>query len=92
MIQKIKEFFFGEPPVIIDAKGGFYKMRYVVVYPNEVETWEAMCPSLPGVHVIGETKEDAINEVRIAIGEYVDDHWYEKAEMPPNVKPEIVKV
>lgn len=91
MIQKIKEFFFGEPPVIIDAKGGFYKMRYVIVYPDD-DIWEAACPSLPGCYGFGKTKEQAIDNIRESIGEYIDRHWYDEDEMPPNVKPEIVEV
>lgn len=68
-------------------------MRYIVVYPNELETWEAVCPSLPGIHVFGKTKEDAINEARTAIGEYVDEHWHDiNTELPRNVRPEVVMV
>lgn len=53
-------------------------MRQVVVYPGEDGYWVAECPSLPGCISQGTTREEAIENAREAIREYVaalpEDH------------------
>jgi len=53
-------------------------MRQVVLYPGEDGFWVAECPSLPGCVSQGETRENAIANIREAIEAYVaalqDDH------------------
>ncbi len=46
-------------------------MRQVIVYPGEDGQWVAECPTLPGCISQGETKEDAIGNIREAIEGYV---------------------
>lgn len=47
-------------------------MRQVVVYPGEERGfWVAECPSLPGCVSQGESREDAIRNIREAIEGYV---------------------
>jgi predicted RNase H-like HicB family nuclease len=46
-------------------------MRQVIVYRGEDGFWVAECPSLPGCISQGETREQAINNVREAIAGYV---------------------
>jgi predicted RNase H-like HicB family nuclease len=46
-------------------------MRQVVVYPGEDGFWVAECPSLPGCISQGETKEDAIANIKEAIVGYI---------------------
>lgn len=46
-------------------------MRQVVIYRGEDEYWIAECPSLPGCVSQGKTKEQAIDNIREAIGGYV---------------------
>jgi predicted RNase H-like HicB family nuclease len=46
-------------------------MRQVVIYPGESGFWVAECPSLPGCISQGETREEAIANIREAIKEYV---------------------
>jgi predicted RNase H-like HicB family nuclease len=46
-------------------------MRQVILYPGESGFWVAECPSLPGCVSQGETKENAIKNIREAIEGYV---------------------
>ncbi len=47
-------------------------MRQVIIYPGEDGYWVAECPSLPGCISQGETKEEAIVNIREAIRGYID--------------------
>jgi predicted RNase H-like HicB family nuclease len=47
-------------------------MRQVVIYPGEDGFWIAECPSLKGCISQGETKEEAINNIKEAIEVYID--------------------
>jgi predicted RNase H-like HicB family nuclease len=47
-------------------------MRQVVLYPGEDGYWVAECPSLPGCISQGKTKQDAISNIREAIGAYIE--------------------
>ncbi len=46
-------------------------MRQAIVYPGEDGFWVAECPSLPGCISQGETREQAIANIREAIEGYV---------------------
>jgi predicted RNase H-like HicB family nuclease len=46
-------------------------MRQVILCPGESGFWVAECPSLPGCVSQGETKENAIKNIREAIEGYV---------------------
>ena len=46
-------------------------MRQVVVYPGEDGYWVAECPSLLGCISQGKTKQEAIANIKEAIGGYV---------------------
>ena len=46
-------------------------MRQVVIYPGENGLWVAECPSLPGCITQGETKEEALSNIREAIHGYI---------------------
>jgi predicted RNase H-like HicB family nuclease len=46
-------------------------MRQVIVYPGEDGYWVAECPSLPGCISQGQTRAEAITNVREAIDGYV---------------------
>ena len=56
----------------------FARMRQVVIYPGEDGFWIAECPSLQGCISQGETREQAIQNIREAIQGYVlalqEDH------------------
>ena len=46
-------------------------MRQAIVYPGENGFWVAECPSLPGCISQGETREQAIANIREAIEGYI---------------------
>lgn len=46
-------------------------MRQVIVYPGEDGFWVAECPSLPGCVSQGESREQAIKNIREAIEGYI---------------------
>ncbi|HVV00734.1 MAG TPA: type II toxin-antitoxin system HicB family antitoxin [Verrucomicrobiae bacterium] len=46
-------------------------MRQAIIYPGEDGFWVAECPSLPGCISQGETREQAIANIREAIEGYV---------------------
>ncbi|MHB1318179.1 MAG: type II toxin-antitoxin system HicB family antitoxin [Anaerolineae bacterium] len=45
-------------------------MRHVIIYPGEDGCWVAECPSLPPCISEGRTREEAIANIREAIGLY----------------------
>ena len=46
-------------------------MRQVIIYPGEDGYWVAECPSLPGCISQGETKQEAVANIKEAIEGYV---------------------
>ena len=47
-------------------------MRQVLLYPGEDGYWVVECPSLPGCVTQGETREEAILNIREAIALYIE--------------------
>ncbi len=47
-------------------------MRQVIIYRGEDGFWIAECPSLPGCISQGETREEAIANIRDAITLFID--------------------
>ena len=64
-------------------------MRQAIIYPGEDGFWIAECPSLPGCISQGETRDQAITNIREAIQGYIlalqDDRLPvpEERESPP---------
>ena len=46
-------------------------MRQVIIYPGEDGYWVAECPTLPGCVSQGETREEAISNIKEAIKDYI---------------------
>lgn len=46
-------------------------MRQVIIYPGEDGYWVAECPSLPGCISQGQTREEAVQNIREAINGYI---------------------
>ena len=46
-------------------------MRQIILYPGEDDFWVAECPSLPGCISQGQTREEAILNIREAIQGYI---------------------
>ena len=47
-------------------------MREVIIYHGEDGFWVAECPSLPGCISQGKTKEKTIENIKEAIGVYIE--------------------
>ncbi|MBX3054966.1 MAG: type II toxin-antitoxin system HicB family antitoxin [Anaerolineae bacterium] len=47
-------------------------MRQVLIYPGEDGFWVAECPGLPGCFSQGETKEEAMLNIREAVDLYIE--------------------
>jgi predicted RNase H-like HicB family nuclease len=47
-------------------------MRQVIIYLGEDGFWVAECPSLPGCISQGETREDAVKNMKEAIALYIE--------------------
>ena len=57
-------------------------MRQVILYPGEDGYWVAECPSLPGCVSQGQSREDAISNIREAIKGYVRALEEDKLSVP----------
>ena len=49
-----------------------HQHRQVLIYPGEDGFWVVECPSLPGCISQGQTKEEALENIREAIDLYVE--------------------
>ncbi|KJU86978.1 Uncharacterized protein family UPF0150 domain protein [Candidatus Magnetobacterium bavaricum] len=47
-------------------------MPKVIIYPGQDGYWVAECPSLPGCISQGQTRQDAIENIREAIALYIE--------------------
>lgn len=57
-------------------------MRQIILYPGEDGYWVVECPSLPGCVSQGKTKEEAIENMKEAIREYIDTLKEDKLPVP----------
>ena len=67
-------------------------MRQVVLYPGEDGYWVVECPSLPGCVSQGETREEAVQNIKEAIGGYIESLEAHGEPVPPPITEEIVEV
>lgn len=58
-------------------------LRQAIIYPGEDGYWVAECPSLPGCVSQGESKAEAITNIREAIHVYVDALEADGLPVPP---------
>ena len=47
-------------------------MQYHVKLTQSAEGWAVSCPALPGCHSQGDTREEALENIKIAIREWLD--------------------
>jgi predicted RNase H-like HicB family nuclease len=71
----------GKSPTSMPLRGKA-GLRQVVIYPGEDGYWVAECPSLPGCLSQGQTKQDAIRNIREAIQAYVAALVYDDLPVP----------
>ncbi len=65
-------------------------MRQVVIYTDENGEWCASCPSLPGCHSQGETREEAIANIKDAIQIYIEALEADNLPIPPETHEVIM--
>ena len=67
--------------------------RLLVVFQTDEDGWEvASCPTLPGCHSQGRTREEALANVREAIGGYLASLREHDVPLPPSSEFEIIEV
>ena len=68
-------------------------MRYAIVYQDEESNWIAEVPSLPGCVTQGDSREEAIENIREAIALYLEDLDEGQRELYQEyINPELVAV
>jgi predicted RNase H-like HicB family nuclease len=67
-------------------------MRHVILTPIEDGWWMAEVPSLPGCHTQGETKEEAMSNIKEAIDSYIASLEEDGEPIPDDVNVELVTV
>ena len=68
-------------------------LRLLVVFQRDEDGWEvASCPTLPGCHSQGRTREEALDNVREAIRGYLASLRAHEAALPPSSEFQIVEV
>jgi predicted RNase H-like HicB family nuclease len=68
-------------------------VRYAIVYQDEDGNWIAEDPSLPGCVSQGDTRDEAITNIREAIALYLDDLDEERKELYREyINPELVAI
>jgi predicted RNase H-like HicB family nuclease len=69
-------------------------MEYRVVLEPDLEDggYVAHCPALPGCYSEGDTKEEALANIREAIEAYIESLQKDCLPIPEDTNPEIMKV
>ena len=64
----------------------------IVIEPDEDGIFVASCPSLPGCHSQGPTRDDALANIREAIALYVESLREHDEPIPPGITEDVVEV
>ncbi|MDE2904828.1 MAG: type II toxin-antitoxin system HicB family antitoxin [Acidobacteriota bacterium] len=68
-------------------------MRLLVVFEMDEDGWEvASCPTLPGCHSQGRTREEALANIREAISGYLASMREQGAPLPPSSEFQVLEV
>lgn len=67
-------------------------MRQVLIYPGVDGYWVVECPSLPGCISQGETKEEALGNIKEAIQAYIETLIEDGEPVPEDVPLEVCRV
>ena len=67
-------------------------MRQVLLYRDENGEWCASCPSLPGCHSQGDTRDQALENIKEAIELYVEALEADGLPVPPETHHDAVMV
>ena len=64
----------------------------IVVEPDEDGVFVASCPSLPGCHSQGRTRDEARSNIREAIALYLESLREHDEPIPPGISEDVVEV
>ncbi len=79
-------------PAAMDQDAGEVR-RLLVVFQKDEDGWEvASCPTLPGCHSQGRTREEALDNIREAIRGYLASLREHDAALPPSSEFQIIDV
>ena len=69
-------------------------MEYKIVLEPDTEDggYVVHCPALPGCYSQGDTRQEAIENIREAIEAYIESLKKDNLPIPPGVDPEIASV
>ncbi len=69
-------------------------MKYRIVLEPDPEDggYVVRCPALPGCYSQGNTREEALSNIREAIEAYLESLRKDKLPIPLNIEPEILDV
>lgn len=67
--------------------------RYAIeiFYSDEDQGYIAIAPELPGCSAFGETEEEALREIKVAISLWLETSQKERKEIPPPTEKELLK-
>jgi predicted RNase H-like HicB family nuclease len=70
------------------------KLDYKIILEPDPEAggYVANCPALPGCYSQGDTKKEAISNIREAIEGYIESLRKDKLPIPGDVEPEVINV
>ena len=83
----------GRPTDEEDANRQGEVLRLLVVFETDEDGWEvASCPTLPGCHSQGRTREEALANIREAIGGYLASMREHGAPLPSSSEFQVLEV
>ena len=87
----------GEPASLVDPGTTHQESsevrRLLVVFQTDEDGWEvASCPTLPGCHSQGRTRQEALDNVREAIRGYLASLREHDAALPPSSEFQVIEV
>jgi len=68
-----------------------YKYSIEIFYSEEDEGYIALAPELPGCSAFGETEEEALREIKVAIDLWLDTAQKEGRGIPQPIEKELLK-
>ena len=80
---------------VVDGAGDYRRegVRLLVVFETDEDGWEvASCPTLPGCHSQGRTREEALDNIREAIRGYLASLREHDAPLPRSTEFQVVEV
>ncbi len=68
-----------------------YKYSIEIFYSEEDKGYMALAPELPGCSAFGETEEEALKQIKVAIDLWLETASNEGREIPHPVQKELLK-